>query len=223
MSDADRKIDHVALVREQRLRVRDLSGFRKTHKVPEECNERTQSFVGKISYAEISEDLDERFAEFRKHFNFRRVDLQVTEPENGIGAIETPWFEYRITVTHSTDDASEAVWRRQVTQFRKAESLLSAEFEAAFGNLFDTVEFQPPVPLDVADFIDRLEDRAKDDLQVEYDRSSTWCQLTTERIPGYLYVTTDCIALVTPQPDLPSRLLEAFFEYRESLKRIECL
>ena len=215
-------IRNVALVSEQRSRVRDLSGFRKkNHQVPDECNDRTQAFVGKIAAAEIGDDLDTRFAEFRKYFRFKRVDLKVSAPENGFGAISTPWFDYRIAVTHAADDATEAIWRRQVTEFRETSSLLSSEFAAVFGKLFNTVEFQPPEPIDMESFIDSIEGREDDDIGIDYDRTATWCRLTMQKIPGELSVETDCVALITHQPQLPAKLLEAYFSFRNQLTGLE--
>lgn len=222
MSNQDRTIDGVALVREQRSRIRDLSGFQKSHRVPTETNDRTQHFVGRIAHREISDDLDARFGEFRRHFAFRRVDLQVTEPDNGTGAICTPWFEYRITAIHADDDANEVVIRRQVTDFKETDALFSSEFAKVFGGLFDTVEFEPPEEIDVERLIDRLEDRTDSDLNLDYDRTATWCIVSTQDIPGRLQVAADRIALVTNQPDLPARLLEAFFQFRTSLHGIGC-
>ncbi|MEZ6130617.1 MAG: hypothetical protein R3C59_18170 [Planctomycetaceae bacterium] len=211
----------MALVSEQRGRVRDLAGFRRSHQVPDECNDRTQSFIAKIAACDISDDLDMRFTEFRRHLKFKRIELKVTEPENGFGAISTPWFDYRITVTHCAEDVTEAIWRRQVTDFRNTSALLSSEFASVFGRLFNTVEFQCPESIDMEAFIDQMEDRNDPDLSVDYDRSSTWCSLTTSRIPGELSVQSDRIALITQQPQLPARLLEAFFQFREQLVGIE--
>ena len=219
---SNRQISSVALVTEQRRRVRDLSGFLKSHKVPTEYNDRTQSFVGRIATLDISDDLDIRFAEFRRHFRLKRVDLRVSEPDEGTGAIATPWFEYRVTVTHSEEDAGEAIWRQQVTEFRDTERLFSSEFATVFGNLFDTVEFEPPEPIDMEAFIDSLENREGDDIKVEYDRTATWCQLMTEAVPGQLYVESDRVALVTQQAQLPAQLVEAFINFRECLTGIEC-
>ena len=218
-----RQLTNVVLAREQRYMVRDLSGFqKKKHKVPVEINDRTQSFVGRIAYQELSDDLDTRYTQFREQFGFKRVDLNVAEPDNGNGVIQTPWFDYRISVTQSEDDAEEAVWRRQVSKFRGPEELLSSEFATVFGGLFDTVEFSPPQPIEIEVFIDHLEEKNDDNISISYDRTATWCELVTDTIPGELTVTSDKISLKTPQPELPARLLEAFFEFRTCLRGIEC-
>jgi hypothetical protein len=214
---------NVALVSEQSALVRMLSGFRKkNHTVPDECNYRTQAFVGKLAYEEIAADLDSRFAQFRKDLGFKRLDLKVSEPDSGLGAISTPWFDYRITITQASDDPQSAVFRRQVSDFRDTKAMLSSEFATVFGTLFNSVEFEPPEPIDIEAFIDSLEDRGDSDLTLEFDRTSTWCQIATPRIPGTLSVETDCIALITAQPELPARLLEAFFSFREHLTGIDC-
>ncbi|MEZ6125887.1 MAG: hypothetical protein R3C49_22395 [Planctomycetaceae bacterium] len=202
--------------------MRDLSGFKKSHQVPDECSERAQLFIGRIAVTEISDDLNERFAEFRRHFGFRRTELQVTEPDDGFGAIQTPLFEYRMTVTQSGEDPAEAVFRRQVSEFRDVESLMSAEFSAAFGRLFHAIEFEPPVSIDVEAFIDHIEDQPEEDFSIDYDRTATWGRLTCARIPGTLMILPDRVTLTTTQPELPTRLLEAFLQFRGRLVGIEC-
>ena len=216
------QVNGLALVREQRHRVRDLSGFKKNlHKVPTEVSERTQVFVGRIAYQEISADLDARFAEFRQHFAFRRSELRVSEPDEGTAAIGTPWFDYRVTMRHSDDDFSETILRQQVTDFREPEALFSSEFATVFGTLFDTVEFDPPDAIHVDEFIDHLEDRADESLRLDYDRTASWCQLKADRIPGELHVTAERISLKTQQPELPSLLLKSFFQFHDCLVRID--
>ena len=221
-SSGEQRVTNVALTSHQRRRVRDLRGFRKSHSVPVANTHSTQAFVGRIAAEEIGEDLDLRFDEFRKTFRFKRSDLIVSEPENGEGAIVTPWFEYRIIVTHDTKVPSEVTWRQQVTQFRDPVPLLSPEFGAVFGTVFDTVEVEPAEPIHIEAFIDAIEERDDPSIQLDYDRQSTWCELTTKLIPGRLLVESDRVAFVTHEPRLPARLLAAFFEFRTQLTGLEC-
>lgn len=219
---ADRPVLNLALVAESQVKVRDLAGFRKSHRVPDGHSDQTQNFVWKIAVEDLNRDLDERFAEFREHFRFKRAQLTVQDPDKGSGAIVTPWFVYQVTVSHSADDPAGTVWRRQVAEFEDPDALLSTEFGKVFGRLFDTVEFQPPAPIDMEDFIDTLEDRDDETIKLEYDRSASWCELYTERIPGCLLVECSRIALTTNRPELPARLLEAFFAFRNELTGLEC-
>ena len=215
-------ISQIALVSEQRCRVRDLSGFRRSHQVPRECNDRTRNFVGKIAADDINKDLDDRFDEFRRHLELRRVDMKVSDPENGCGAIVTPWFDYRVIVTQDSQESAEAVWRRQVTDFRETAPLMSSGFSAVFGKLFNTVEFEPLEQIDVEAFVDAMETRGDQAIRIDYDRHCTWCDLSLDRIPGKLTVFTDRVAFVTHHADLPAELLSAFFEFRTELNGIEC-
>lgn len=222
MTTTGNRIHGIALVSEQRQPVKSLRGFLKAHKVPSEVSERTKTFVERIAAQDISDDLDQRFEEFREHFRFKRIDLRVADPANGSGGIITPWFEYRMTVTHAPDDAHEAVLRRQVSDFQDPESLLSAQFAAVFGRLFDTVEFEPAEPIQVDEVIDRFEASEESEIEIDYDRATTWCELTAERLPGRFIIRSDRVALITRQPQLPAQLLEAWLQFRARLKGIEC-
>ena len=76
---------NVTLVKEQRSRVRDLKGYRKSHKVPTEVNGHAISFVTRIATDDISQDLEARFADFRKLMKFKRIEIQVRDAEGGVG------------------------------------------------------------------------------------------------------------------------------------------
>lgn len=216
------ELAHVALVREQRSRVRDLTGFRRTHQVPTEVNEHTQSFVARIAVPDLAADLDTRFADFRRLLNFKRVDLQVSEPDGGAGLITTPWFDYQVAVALAPDDPAEVIWRRQVSAFRAPQELFASAFSAVFGNLFDTVELEPPCSIDIAEFIDRIEAQAPPSISLDYDRHATWCHVSLPGVLGQLRLTADRVSLVVAQPPPPARLLEAFLKMRSQFAGIEC-
>ena len=211
---------NVTLVRVQRSRVRDLNGFKKSHQVPTEVTEHTNSFVARIATEDLSADLEARFADFRKLLKFKRVDLQVSDPEGGVGLITTPWFDYHVIATIAPDDASEVLWRRQVAEFRSPPNLFSSAFSSVFGNMFDTVELLPPAAIDLADFIDQIEDRGLETITLDYDRNVTWCHVNLKGVLGQLQLTADRVSLVVSQPQSPTRLLEAFFHVRSQFAGI---
>jgi hypothetical protein len=214
--------DNVTLVREQRSRVRDLKGYRRTHRVPTEVNDHANNFVARIAVEDLSEDLDARFAAFRKLLKFKRIDLEVQEPEGGTGIIVTPWFDYQISASLAPDDASEVLWRRQIASFRRPQELFSPAFSLVFGHLFDTVELIPPSAIDLAELIDRIEERNIATISLEYDRNATWCQISLQGISGEMRLTPDRVSLVVAEPQPPSRLLEAFLRARSQFSGIEC-
>lgn len=214
-------LSNITLVREQRSRIKDLRGFRKGHQIPAECNEHTKSFVARIAAEELSEDLDLRFAEFRRSLGFKRVDMNVSDPDGGIGTIVTPWFDYQIIACQAEDDPAELIWRRQLTEFRKPEMIREPQVSTAFGNLFDTVELLPPAGIDVAEFIDQVEDASPDGVTIDYDRTASWCVITIKKVAGQVRLTADLMSLVVHQPQAPAKLLDSFIKVRDCFRGIE--
>lgn len=213
---------NLALVGEQQGRIRDLAGFRKSHRVPDEDSERTRAFVRRIAADDIGEDLDQRFADFRRQLNLKRIHMDVSEPHDGSGTITTPDFQYQISVTLCDEEPSELIWRRQVTNFTKAEAVLSDDFASTFGTVFDTVEFVPPEPVDVESFIDWIEDQPDGGLTPDYDRTATWCRLTAPaKMSATMLVQHHLVSLKSLTPCSPETLMRSFLAFQQLLPAIE--
>jgi hypothetical protein len=203
----------VVLVREQRLRIRDLKGFRKSHQIPTEINDHTNSFVGRVAADDLNEELNVRFDEFRKALKLKRTELTVQDPEAGTASITAPYFLYQITARQAEDDAATAVIRRQLGQIRDADSLKGSACAVVFGSAFDTVEYTPAHRLDLASFVDDFEDRQVTGATLDYDRQLTWCQLVIPGAKGFLRMTADVISVVLTQPQPPETLLATFLAF----------
>ena len=213
---------NLALVGEQRSRVRDLAGFRKLHRVPDEKSERSQAFVWRIAADDIGQDLDRRFADFRGELGLKRIQMKVSEPEGGRGTITTPSFQYQISVDLNCDDPSELVWRRCVSGFTAPEPVLSDSFSATFGTTFDTLEFIPAELIEVDAVIDCIEGQPHSPLESDYDRTATWCRLSVpEQMSSTLLIETGLVSLKSLTPCPPKVLLRSFVTYRELLPAIE--
>lgn len=216
----DLLLKQLSLVKEQRSRVRDLLGFRRSHQVPREYSDPAQAFVGKIAADDIRRDLEERFSELRHSLKCRRIDLTVTDPSAGVGAIATPWFEYRVTASLDPERLTQVLIRREVTEFHETKKLKWSGFSAAFGSLFDTVEFRPDDPIDLTELVDWLEERSNPQVRLEYDSGLTQCRLVIEGVKGTLQVTSQSIALSVGRSCSPEQLLEAFALFRDQLPSI---
>lgn len=208
-------LQQVTLVRTRRTRVRDLKGFKRSHQVPSEHNDHTAAFVARIAAEDISEDLDQRFGEFRRQLGFRRVDLNVSDPEAGIGTIQTPWFEYRLIATLAEDDVSEVEWRWQLSEFPEPVRLQEPGIAQTFSSFFDTVEFLPAEPLDVAEIIDGIEASSPSGITIDYDRHTTWCTINIKGLNATLTVVSDRLSLLLHQPPAPGQLIEAFLKAQQ--------
>lgn len=213
----------VSLVREQQTRVRDLAGFRRGHKVPTEHSERAVAFVARIAAADISEDLEQRFLDIRKHLKFRRIDVQVSEPEGGQAVIATPWFDYGIRATLTADDPESVCWQRTLSEFRQPKQLSNPALALVFGTTFDTVRLEPPEMPSVSDLIDQLEAGDPSAVTIDYDRQATWCHLTFSGVAGRIRICELGISLTTAQPKSAPQLIASFLQVRERFAGLGCV
>lgn len=207
----------VTLLREQVESIRSLAGFKKTDKVPTVANSYAKSLVAELGSEPIAADVNEVREALRKHFAFKRKDLDAATPGDGTGSILTPYFVYSITVTLNPANPAEIIWRRQVSDIKEPEQVLSPAFASAFPKTFSTIEFLPPQPIDLPAFIDELEDADDDRLKLNYDPAATWCRLSMPGLLGQIEVTPQRLALIQLQPTSPQVLLETFFKIQAML------
>jgi hypothetical protein len=207
----------VTLLREQLESIRSLPGFKKTDKVPTAVNSYAKSLVADLSSELIAADVNEVRDALRKHFAFKRKDLDAATPGDGTGSILTPYFVYSITVTLNPTNPAEIIWRRQISDIKEPEQVLSPAFANTFPKTFSTVEFLPPQPIDLPAFIDELEDADDDRLKLNYDPAATWCRISMPGLLGQIEVTPNRLALIQLNPTSPELLLEAFFKIQAML------
>jgi len=208
---------NVALVGQRILRVRNLAGFKVSHRVPAEVNDRTEAFVAEIAAAQIDADLDRIHDDLRARFRFKRADLTVSPPSAGGGSITTPYFEYSVAVSLNPRDPSQVIWRRQVSEIREPRRVLAAPFAAVFGTLFNTIELAPPRPIDLTALIDRIEELDSRHISLAYDKDATWCRVSLAGIDGEVEITARTLALVQRQPKSPGHLLQSFLDFQTAL------
>ncbi|MFM7058673.1 MAG: hypothetical protein ACKO2P_17300 [Planctomycetota bacterium] len=208
-------LPRLTFVHEHRLRVRDLKGFRRGHAAPTEYSDHTAAFVARIAADDLSAELDERFADFRRLLRCRRTDLQVTGPEAGTAAIAAPGFEYRITAMLAEDQPTDVIWRRQLSGFTDVARIAAPELSQVFPAVFDTLEFLPLQPADPAAVIDRLEDQPQSQITLDYDRHATWCTLSFRRPAVTLRICADSVSLKLQQPAAPEVLYQLFLKLFE--------
>jgi uncharacterized caspase-like protein len=208
---------HVSLLREQIESIRSLAGFKKTDKVPTLANSYAKSLVADLGAGQIEADVNEVREALRKHFAFKRKDLDSAAPGDGTGSILTPYFVYSVTVTLNPANPAEIIWRRQITDIKEPEQVLSPAFENVFPKTFSTVEFTPPQPIDLPAFIDQLEEADDDRVKLNYDPATTWCRLSMPGLLGQVEVTPERFALLQLNPTSPKALLEVFFKIQAML------
>lgn len=212
------QVANVSLVGRRHDRVRSLSGFKKkTHRVPDEVNDRAESFVAKLAAAEIERDLDAIYAALRAEFRFKRADLDASGAQDGAGAIISPYFNYSISVCLNPHQPSEVIWRRQVARIKEPQRLFAEEFANVFGEMFDTVEFTPARSVDLEALIDRIEELDDERIALDYGMDATWLKLRIKGTRGQIEITPENVSIVHPKPASAKLLLQSFFDLREAL------
>ncbi len=211
------QVKRMAFIGRRSAGVRSLSGFTKSHRVPDAMTSATEAFVVKIAAKELADDLQKIANALRDELGFKRIDINVAKPGDGTGTIITPNFTYSVWVSLNPDDTSEVIWHRQVSEISTPERVLSDEFAAVFGKTFDTVHFSPFNRIDVTALIDRIEDLNDDRITVNYDMNPTSCRVSIDDVDGEIVVTEFDVSLIQTQPQPPKRLIELLLQIQSAL------
>lgn len=176
-------------------KVRDLGGFRKSHSLPERANEWARKFVNRIAQPDVKADVDAAFDMIREQFNYKRKDLDVSAERDGIGFIRTPDFEYTVTVQVNPDSPTEVIWRREVGRLHDPNFVRSEGFTAVFGAAFDKLVFEFAEPVDVAAFVDRIEDKPPEGVKVIVGSDSGTAEVKLAGFSGRIGVTREAVTI----------------------------
>jgi hypothetical protein len=193
-------------------RVKDLAGYRKSHTLPERANDWARKFVNRIAADDIKADLDNTFDTVRETFGYKRKDLDVSAERDGVGFIRTPDFEYTVTVSVDPDEPTDVIWRREVGRLSGPELVRSQGFRDVFGAVFNKLVFEFAGPVDVAAFVDRIEDAPPDGAKVTVASDSGAAVVALAGFAGRVSVTREAVTIEGPTGN-PSSLLEQFLVF----------
>jgi hypothetical protein len=129
-----------------------------------------------------------------------------------MGFIRTPDFEYTVSVAVNPDEPTEAVWRREVGRLSGPEFVRSDGFKAVFGGLFDRLVFEFAIPVDVADFVDRIEDRPPEGVKVGVASDANHAEIVLAGFAGKVTVTPESV-VIQGRPGSSASLLEQFLAF----------
>ena len=211
------QLKYIRLCHESGLSVRSLSGFQKGHHVPDRVNDASERFVARIASKDVEEDIDKVRDSLRNTFGFKRNDLK-TDLSDGEGSIITPYFDYEMAVVLDPDAPSRVIWRRQVTNIRVPEQILTEEFEEVFSGMFDTLEFVTTGdPFNIESIIDQIEEMDEEDITVDYNRDLTRCVIKMTNIDSTISITSHTFSIFRTKGNSPRLLIKSFFEVQKQL------
>jgi hypothetical protein len=198
--DADALLDPSRLRRvvfrsESSTRVKDLSQFRKTYQVPNNAGPSARRFVARLATPDIRADLDRVRDIARERLGYRRKDLEITVGQDGYGVLHTPDFEYTVFADLDPDDPSRLTWRREVGRFADPGFVSGPGFDTVFDPAFDQLVFEFARPVDVAGFVDRIEDDPPAGVRVSAASDGSACEITVTGFAGVVTIRRHALTI----------------------------
>lgn len=207
-------ISDTSLLGEVSGRVKDLSGFSRSHREPEEHSPRALRFVQIAGTRDVADRAGILFSAIRKTFRYKRKEISLVCDEGG-ASIETPDFDVTLTLEQDPVEVTNYRLVTEVDHFRRPEIVVTAPFSTLFGPYCDRVAIAFGNPIDLEAKIDLIEEnRALADF-LDYDSACTWFSL---KLPGLLLQVTpsQMVCRLSAGGDL-ARLIE---ETQAALERL---
>ena len=219
--DADeppaRRLEGLTLTTQKRVRVKELSGFKKGWTVPDAASDYWQQKAADWAKGELEADLDETFAALKSAFRFKRKDLDKRGPDGGFGTLVCPGFDYNVSSELDADDPARMVLRREVAKISDPSLVVSDAFEEVFAGRFEAVRVRVEGGVDVEAVIDAVEDRDDESITLDYDPECTYCRVRFEGRSATALITPDDMTVTDPDAGTVRGLLESAADVRRTL------
>lgn len=208
---SQQQLRSVRLFHEQKLPVKNMSGFCKGNFIPDRINDAAEAFLAKIAEKDVEVEIDQIHEDLKSVFKLKRRDIKATV-DGGSGSIVTPYFDYEVTVSLNPDKPSEALFRRQVTSIRQPEMVFCEEFDQVFQGKFDRLEFGTQQTLNIEQIVDQIESLESDEIEVSYNKEVTRCAIHLTGSQVQIEVTPEHFCLTQSARQSPKALIQSFFD-----------
>ena len=162
--------------------------------------------------ADIKADLDNTFDMVREQFGYKRKDLDVSAERDGIGFIRTPDFEYTVSVSVNPDEPTDVIWRREIGRLTRAGVRALGGVPRRLRHDVRPAGVRVRVPVDVADFVDRIEDAPPEGVKVGVASDANEAEIALAGFAGQVTVTPDAVT-IHGRAGNPASLLEQFLAF----------
>jgi hypothetical protein len=169
-------------------RVKELTGFRKSFRLPEHAGPSARQFITKCAAPDVRADLDTVFELVRERLGYKRKEIDTAVGSDGSGTLSTPDFVYTVSATLDPSEPSQVIWRREIGQLCDIDFVKSSGFESVFGRTFDQLMFEFAENVDVGELVDRLEDHLPDGVRVSVESDGRACVITLDGFAGSVRV-----------------------------------
>lgn len=208
-------VDALRLIDQSSEPIKHINGFLKHHRIPTTHNAGDQRFVVDLTFEEIDNDLQATFRSLRKAYGLKRKEIEVHGPADGMGVITTPFFNYEYHASQSEDDPGTVVWQRLITSIIEPARVFAGPFEEVFGQRFNEMEIAIKDTLDLEVIVDHIEDCEPSNLNIDYDKDLTWCEIQTAENGVTIVVKPDSLQIVSGKEISPKNLINAFLKVQK--------
>ncbi len=216
MSNSDSEnVDALRLVDQSMEPIKQITGFAKHHRVPTTHNAGDQRFVVDLTFDEIDNDLQTTFRSLRQAYGLKRKEIQVHGPDDGMGVITTPFFNYEYHASQSEDDPGVVIWQRLITSIMEPARIFAGPFEEVFGQRFNEMEISIKDELDLESIVDHIEECEPANLSIDYDKDLTWCEIEPAQSGMTIVIKPRSLQLVSRKEISPQDLLNAFLKVQQ--------
>ncbi len=187
--------------------VRSLSGFRKHHRVPDQINDFTRSFVQSVGAEDLSEKTTDLYEKLKDNFSYTRRQIDMDEDDGDI-SILTPDFTVNVGLDIDDDDPTQYVVSMEVTEIRNVSVIETDSFASVFDDCFDRImlAFTSSVPVkDIIDSIEQLD--TPDSISVQYPFDAMECTVEIEGFPVKLHFDSLSLTLELERKSTVDNLL----------------
>lgn len=137
--------------------VRRLSGYLKTHRVPDQHSQAAEQFIRRVGQPELTEHSEVVHANLRAAFGYKRKQMNFSA-EEGLTVIKTPDFDVTLSTEQDDEDPGRYLLSSRVNDFRRPEVVTESAFAEAFGFMADILAIEFPQSVDVEAKIDEIEE-----------------------------------------------------------------
>ena len=206
---------HIRLLRARFVPVKNLGGFQKHHRIPQSDGPIELKLLHTVSQPDLDSDLETVFGKLRNEFSFKRRDLAVSDVEDGRGGIDTPFFNYEVSVAFDESNPATACFLRAITHINEPQQLFGEPFERVFETQFNMLEVIAPEPIDIEAVIDVIEAADANNVLLNYDKDATWCEITLTDSQASVRADANSICVSAPSGTSPHALFETFLKVKK--------
>lgn len=175
--------------------IKNLSGYKKSHKLPDEINSATQNFIAKISSQEIAEVADILFSKMRTLLEYKRRDITASH-DLGVYVIDTPDFTLNISIEIDPSNLARFMLVTEVTNIINPDIILCPEFASVFDRCFEKVVIDFPCEIPLEDIIDKIEDyEDQTALTLEYPADASFCVVKFSYLAAFIKIDSNSLSL----------------------------